>query len=169
MTTLNVMPLSIGSNIMRVNSLIVRWLVITLAIIAPLLYAWYLSYQKNHFTCESHLTIVDNDWRVDSIMTFTFNNGTGSYDTTGEYTEAGQQPVTISNKIAFNYWYEDGRVILVASETNELPKKDEPFRHDIPDFFHHRDSGISIQIMPVNAHSYLFSFGNSPTFYCTKD
>lgn len=153
---------------MRMNNRVTRWTVIILAIITPLTYAWYVHYQRNNFTCESHLTIVDGDSQVDSIMTFAFHNGTGVYDSTGEYRQPGQSPLTISNKIAFNYWYEEGKVIMVSSDTNELPKKDEPFRRYIPDFFHHRDHGISVEIVPVNASSYLFSFGNSPAFYCTK-
>jgi len=57
---------------------------------------------------------------------------------------------------------------MVSSDTNELPKKDEPFRRFIPDFFHQRDRGIRVEIVRVNAASYLFSFGNSPALYCTK-
>ncbi|HDR2349918.1 TPA: hypothetical protein QCH58_001275 [Enterobacter asburiae] len=143
-------------------------LIIILMIAAPLLYAWYIYYQQNHFTCESHLIIVEDDSRVDSLMTFKFNNGDGTYDSTGEYSQSGQQTVIVSNKIAFNYWREEGRVIMVSRETNELPKKDELFRRHIPDFFHYRDHGISVEILPVNASGYLFTFGNSPAFYCAK-
>ncbi|HBU6130998.1 hypothetical protein [Enterobacter sp. 168J2] len=153
---------------MKMTSQNVHWLFILLMIIAPLFYAWYTHYQRNHFTCESHLIIVDENSRVDTLMTFTFNNGTGSYDSTGEYSQAGQEPVAISNKIAFRYWREEGRVIMISSDTNERPKKDEPFRHAIPDFFRQRDHGISIQIVPVNASAYLFIFGNTPAFYCAK-
>ncbi|UWX94366.1 hypothetical protein N2K86_05305 [Enterobacter mori] len=154
---------------MKMTSRHAYGLIIILMIAAPLLYAWYIHYQRNHFTCESHLIIVEEDSRLDSLMTFTFNNGTGSYDSTGEYHQAGQQPIVVSNKIAFNYWREAGRVILVSRDTNELPKKDEPFRRHIPDFFHYRDRGISVEIVPMNATSYLFSFDNSPLFYCTKN
>lgn len=153
---------------MKLNSQVVRWGIISLTIAAPLFYAAYLHYQRNNFTCESHLTIVDGDSRVDSLMTFSFHHGSGAYDSTGEYSQAGQQPLIISNKINFKYWYEEDRVILVSSETNALPKKDEPFRHYIPDFFYYRDRGISLGIVPVNASGYLFSFGNSPAFYCSK-
>lgn len=143
-------------------------LIIILMIATPLFYAWYIHYQQNHFTCESRLIIVEDDSRVDSLMTFTFNNGNGTYDSSGEYSQSGQQTVIFSNKITFNYWREEGRVIMVSSETNELPKKDELFRQHIPDFFHYRDRGISVEILPVNASGYLFSFGNSPAFYCAK-
>lgn len=70
---------------MKMTSRNVRWLFILLMIIAPLFYAWYTHYQRNHFTCESHLIIVDENSRLDALMTFTFNNGAGSYDSTGEY------------------------------------------------------------------------------------
>jgi len=153
---------------MKMINPVARWALILLAIIAPLLYAWYVHYQRNNFTCESHLTIVDDDSVVDSIMTFTFHNGSGTYDSTGEYSQSGHSPLPISNKIAFKYWREEGSVIMVSSDTNELPKKDEPFRQFIPDFFHQRDNGIRVEIVPVNAASYLFSFGNSPAFYCSK-
>ncbi len=153
---------------MRMNNRVMHWLVIILIIIAPLFYAWYTHYQRNNFTCESHLTIVDGDAQVDTIMTFTLHNGSGSYDSTGEYRQSGQQPLTISNKIAFNYWYEEGKIIMVSGDTNERPKKDEAYRRNIPDFFHHRDRGISMEIVPVNASSYLFRFGNTPAFYCSK-
>lgn len=153
---------------MKVNSHIVRGAIVTLVISAPLFYAWYLHYQRNNFTCESHLTIVNADSRVDSLMTFAFHNGSGTFDSTGEYNQSGQPPITISNKIAFHYWDEDGKIIMISSDTNELPKKDPPFRRYIPDFFQHRDRGISVEMVQVNASSYLFSFGNSPAFYCTK-
>lgn len=153
---------------MKIDSQTVRCGIVILAIAAPILYAAWLHYQRNNFTCESHLTIVEGDSTVDSLMSFSFQHGSGVYDSTGEYSPPGQPTVTISNKINFKYWYEEGRVILVSDETNALPKKDEPFRHYIPDFFYYRDRGISLGIVQVNASGYLFSFGNSPAFYCSK-
>lgn len=154
---------------MKMTNLTARWLAIMLAIVAPLLYAGYLHYQQNNFSCEGHLIIVENGAWIDTVMTFSFHNGTGDYDSTGEYRQAGQSPITVSNKVAFRFWREDERVILISSDTNELPKKDEAYRHYIPDFFHHRDRGLSLEIIPMNASSYLFRFGSSPVFYCTKN
>lgn len=153
---------------MKLTSLGARWLMIILAIIAPLLYAGYVHHQENNFSCEGHLIIVENNSWVDTVMAFSFHNGSGDYDSTGEYRQAGQAPITVSNKVAFRFWREDKRVILISSDTNQLPKKDEAYRHNIPDFFRHRDRGISLEIVPINASSYLFLFGTSPAFYCTK-
>jgi len=153
---------------MRMNNPVARWIIILLAIITPLCLAWYVHSQRDNISCESHLIIVDDRSVVDLLIAFRLRSGSGTYDSTGEYSQSGKPTIAISNKITFNYWREEGNVIMVSSDTNELPKKDEPFRRFIPDFFHQRDRGIRVEIVRVNAASYLFSFGNSPALYCTK-
>lgn len=153
---------------MKMNNQVLRWSLIILAILAPLLMAGYVHYQRNNFSCESHVTIVDQQQVVDLLMTFTFDNGAGNYQVSGEYSQGNQPPMAISNTVAFNYWREAGNTIMVSSETNELPKKHLSYRDDIPDFFQHRERGISMHITPANADSYYFSYSHSPVLYCTK-
>ncbi|MFX4314132.1 hypothetical protein F8O53_19755 [Enterobacter sp. 63] len=105
---------------------------------------------------------------LDVILDFSFNNGNGFYESAGELIENGGSPQSVSNKIAFRYWREDGSVILVSDETNPLPTRYETFRKYIPDFFQQRDRGLRLQITPVNALSYIFTYGGAPVFYCSK-
>ncbi|MDI3361335.1 hypothetical protein QQF21_09875 [Lelliottia sp. V89_10] len=153
---------------MKMNKTALSWTLIALAIVTPLLYAWYIHYQRNHFSCESHLTIVDDNYILDVVADYSFSGGTGNYETSGDYIQLGQPPVPISNKIEFNYWREGDSVIMVSSDTNERPKRSQAFRHNIPDFFQVRDRGLKMEIIPANASSYLFIYGNAPVFYCTK-
>ncbi|MGL5599707.1 MAG: hypothetical protein ACRDD5_02255 [Silvania sp.] len=153
---------------MKMNNLTLRWGLIILAIVAPLLTAGYIHYQRDNFSCESHITIVENHAVVDVLMNFSFNDGSGIYQTTGEYSKENQPPISLSNNVTFDYWREEGRMIMVSSETNELPKVTLPFRLSIPDFFRHRERGIRLQIVPANSASYYFIYKNSPVFYCTK-
>lgn len=164
----NVILLFTGRKIMMTKTLW-RWALITLVVMAPLLYAGYIHYQRNHFSCQVHTTIVDDRYLLDVIASYSFNGGEGVYETSGEYIPHGQPPVAISNKITFNYWQEGGDVIMVSSETNERPKAAQPFRMTIPDFFHVRDRGLRMQIIPANNSSYFFLYGNSPVLYCTKE
>lgn len=153
---------------MTMNNKVVRWSIIFLGALSPLLLAGYLHYQRNNFSCETHSTIIEQQAVIDVIMNFSFNDGVGSYDASGEYSEENKPPVAISNKVEFNYWREEGEVILVSNETNILPKKYLTYRAYLPDFFQHRERGIRLNILPANADSYYFSYGNSPVMYCTK-
>lgn len=157
-----------GSRIMKMNKTALSWTLIALVIVTPLLSAWYIHYQRNHFSCESHLTIVDDNYLVDIIADYSFTGGEGLYEASGDYIQLGQPPIPISNKITFNYWRDADNLILVSSDTNERPKRSQPFRHTIPDFFQNRDRGLKMEIIPANASSYLFIYGNAPVFYCTK-
>jgi hypothetical protein len=164
----SVIPLFTGSNIMTKNKILLRWTLIVVAIMIPLLYAWYIHYQRNHFSCEAHTRIVDDNYVLDVMLSYQFNGGSGSYETTGEYIPTGKPPVSMSNKIAFDYWRDAKGVIMVANETNELPKKYEAFRSTIPDFYHLRSRGLRVKITPANPSSYIFSYGGAPVFYCSK-
>ena len=150
------------------NSPTLRWMLIALGIATPLLVAGYIHSQRDPFSCEAHATIVDDQSVIDIMMNYSFNDGLGTYQMTGEYSQDGGAPIAISNKIDFNYWHEGGKVIMVSNETNELPKKNQAYRINIPDFYQARNRGIRIKITPVNSSGYLFIFANSPTFYCSK-
>lgn len=153
---------------MTMNKQLLRWCIVFLAAISPLLVAGYLHYQRNNFSCETHATIVEQRAVIDMVMNFSFNDGVGSYDATGEYIEDNKPPVAISNKVGFTYWREEGEVILVSNETNVLPKKHLNYLAYVPDFFQHRERGIRLNILPANADSYFFTYSNSPVMYCTK-
>lgn len=150
------------------NKITVIWALIALAIVSPLLYAWYIHYQRNHFSCEAHITVVDDNYVLDVIADYSFNGGQGTYETSGDYIQSEKPAIAISNKISFNYWREAGSVIMLSTETNERPKKDQVYRMNLPDFYHVRDRGIRLQITPANTSSYFFSYGNAPVLYCTK-
>lgn len=153
---------------MTKNKLALRWSLILLAIIIPLLYVVYIRVQRSNFNCEAHTTIVDDKYVVDVIMDYTFLGGSGTLETSGEYIPVNAPPVAISNKVSFNAWQENGEMVLISNETNELPKKTEAYRLTIPDFYHVRDRGLRFKLTPVNASSYFFIYANSPIFYCTK-
>lgn len=150
------------------NKMSLRWTLISLAIATPLLYAGYIHYQRNHFSCEAHSTIVDENYLLDVIARYSFNGGHGFYETSGDYTQHGQSTISISNKIMFNYWREGGSLILFSTETSERPKTNQAYRSTLPDFYHVRDRGLRLQMVPANASSYFFLYGNAPVFYCTK-
>lgn len=153
---------------MITNKLVLRWSLIMLAILGPLIYAGYLHFLRSHFSCEAHTTIVDDKYVVDTIMDYTFRGDSGTLESSGEYIRVNAQPVAVSNKISFNVWQENGEMVLISNETNELPKKAEAYRLTIPDFYHARDRGLRFQLTPANASSYFFIYANSPIFYCTK-
>lgn len=153
---------------MKMNKGIVIWSLIGLAIVTPLLCAGYIQHQRKNFNCEVRTTIVYNNSVLDMILDFNFNNGNGTYEAVGEYNENDTRNQPVSNKVTFKYWYEDGQVIMVSDETNPLPKKNEDFRQFIPDFFQYRNRGVRFQIIPVNATSYIFTYGDAPVFYCSK-
>ena len=138
------------------------------AIILPLLGAGYIHYQRDNYSCEIHTVIVDENRVLDVILNFNFDHGTGFYESAGELNEKGEPPTSVSNKILFKYWREDGAVILVSDETNPLPTRYQKFRKDIPDFFQHRERGLRVQITPANAVSDIFTYGGAPVFYCSK-
>lgn len=150
------------------NKPVLRGGIIFLLAISPLLAAGYLHYQRNNFSCETHVTIVESHAVIDTVINFSFNNGVGSYDASGEYTEENKPPVAISNKVAFTYWREGGEMIMVSDETNVLPRKHLHYLASVPDFFQHRERGIRLNILPANADSYYFIYSNSPVMYCTK-
>ncbi|WP_213134226.1 hypothetical protein [Citrobacter sp. FP75] len=154
---------------MKMNKGIVIWSLIALAIVTPLLVATYIQHQRKNFSCEIHTTIVYDNSVLDMILDFNLNNGNGTYEAAGEYNENGAPTQSVSNKVSFKYWYEDGQVIMVSDEANPLPKKDEFFRQFIPDFFQHRNRGVRFQITPVNAISYIFTYDDAPVFYCSKN
>ena len=153
---------------MRMNKKALRWSVIFLLAISPLFVAGYLHHQRNNFSCETHVTIVEQHAVIDSIMNFSFNDGVGSYDSSGDYIEENNPPVAISNKVGFTYWREGDEVVMVSDETNFLPKKHLNYLTYIPDFFQQRERGIRWSILPANADSYYFIYSNSPVMYCTK-
>ena len=161
-------PFFIGRNIMKTNKLFLLWGAILIAIATPLLCAGYLSYQRNHFTCDAHAIIVDEDAIMDIITNYSFDGGSGSYESSGKYIKGTQPALSTSNNVSFNYWYENGKMIMVSNDTNELPKRTEPLLDQMPDFYHLRDRGISIDIVRANAASYYFVYGHTPVFYCTK-
>ncbi len=153
---------------MTMNKQALRWIVIFLGAVTPLLVAGYLHHQRNNFSCETHVTIIEQHAVIDMIMNFSFNDGIGSYDGSGDYIEENKPPVAISNKVGFTYWREKDEVILVSNETNVLPKSNLTYRAYVPDFFQHRERGIRMNILPANADSYYFTYSNSPVMYCTK-
>lgn len=153
---------------MTTNKQALRWSLIMLAIFFPLLYAGYIHYQRSNFSCEVHTTIVDDKYVVDAIMDYTFHGDSGTLETSGEYIPLNAPPVAVSNKVLFNAWRENGEVVLISNETNELPKKDEAYRLTIPDFYHARDRGLRFKLTSANASSYFFIYANFPIFYCTK-
>jgi len=153
---------------MHVNPLIVRWSVILLAILTPLMYAGYLSWQRNNFSCGAHLIIVDNDVVLDLISNYTFSNGRGSYASFGQYKKASEPPVGVSNNVSFDYWREANKFVMVSNETNQLPKREESLLAGIPDFYRLRDRGIRLGTVRANASSDLFLYGQAPFFYCTR-
>lgn len=153
---------------MKMNKIAARWVFIILAILAPLVAAGYIHHQRDNFSCETHVTLVDKNAVVDLIMNYAFEDGVGYYQTSGDYLVANQPPVAVSNNVTFNYWREDGRMIMVSSETNALPKNNLPFRLNMPDFFQYRERGLRMQVVPANASSYYFIYSHSPVFYCTK-
>lgn len=154
---------------MIMNKPALRWGIIFLAAISPLLAAGYLHYQRNNFRCETHATIVEKEAVIDLIMSFSFKDGVGSYDALGEYIEGNKPPVAISNKVGFTYWRDKNEMILVSDETNVLPKKHLNYLAYVPDFFQHRERGIRLNIIPANTDSYYFTYSNSPVMYCTKE
>ncbi|SFD95546.1 hypothetical protein SAMN05216563_102263 [Phytobacter palmae] len=153
---------------MKTNKLYLLWGGVIIAIAAPLLCAGYLNYQRNHFTCGAHAIIVDDDAILDIITDYSFDSGSGSYESSGKYIKGMQPALAASNNVSFNYWYENGQMIMVSNDTNELPKRAEPLLDHVPDFYHLRDRGISIDIVRANAESYYFVYGHTPVFYCTK-
>lgn len=153
---------------MIMNKPALRWGIIFLLAISPLLVAGYLHHQRNNFSCETHATIVEQGAVIDIIMSFSFKDGVGDYDASGEYIEGNKTPVTISNKVGFTYWRKKDEVILISDETNVLPKKHLNYLAYVPDFFQHRERGIRLNIVPANADSYYFTYSNSPVMYCTK-
>lgn len=153
---------------MTMNKQALRWGVIFLLALSPLLVAGYMHYQRNNFSCETHVTIVEQRAVIDIIMNFSFKDGVGSYESSGDYIEANKPPVAISNKVGFTYWREGKEMIMISDETNVLPKKHLNYLSYVPDFFQHRERGIRLNIRPANADSYYFSYSNSPVMYCTK-
>ena len=153
---------------MIMNNKAMRWSIIFLLAVSPLFVAGYLHYQRNNFSCETHVIIVEQGAVIDTVMNFSFNNGVGSYDASGEYIEENAQPVAISNKVGFSYWREGDETIMVSDETNVLPKKKLNYLSYVPDFFQHRERGIRLNILPANADSYYFIYSNSPVIYCIK-
>lgn len=145
------------------------WSGIAIAIAAPLIAAGYLHVQRDSFSCEVYTTIIQGDATIELIMNYDFRQGKGHYQSSGEYSSPGKPTIRLSNKVEFDYWYEDGRVIMISSETNELPRKDFPFRNVIPDFYHLRERGVSFQVVPANDSSYYFLYAGSPVFYCIRD
>ncbi|MCU6669250.1 hypothetical protein M8013_10870 [Enterobacteriaceae bacterium H4N4] len=153
---------------MKMNKLTARWMLTGIAIITPVLAAGYIHHQRDDFSCESRVTVVDKHDYVDVLVSFSFHDGKGLYQASGEDNKPNQPPVAVSNNVMFDYWREDGRMIMVSSETNELPKVTLPFRVNIPDFFRHRERGLRMQVVPANSSSYYFIYNNSPVFYCSK-
>jgi hypothetical protein len=153
---------------MKINSFILRWVLITAAIAMPLIYTGYDYWLRNHFTCDANIIIVDENTVLEVNSTYTFKNGHGDYQSFGQYTKKGHPPLPLSNKVTFDYWREGGRIIMVSNETNELPKRDDPLLSQMPDFYHLRDRGISIELARANASSAYFLYGQAPVFYCSR-
>lgn len=153
---------------MKINFFILRWLLIVLAIALPLIVTGYNHWQRNHFVCDTNIIIVDEDSVLDESATYTFTNGHGDYQSFGQYTQKDRPPVAVSNKVTFEYWHEEGRIIMVSNETNELPRREDPLLAQMPDFYHLRDRGISIELVRANASSAYFLYGQAPVFYCTR-
>lgn len=164
----SVIPFFTGNNNMQVNPLIVRWSAIVLAILAPLIYAGYLSSQRDNFSCGAHLIIVDNDVVLDLISNYTFNNGRGSYESFGQYKKGSEPPVGVSNKVSFDYWREASKFVMVSNETNQLPKREKSLLAGIPDFYRLRDRGIRMRTVRASAASDIFLYGQAPFFYCRR-
>lgn len=150
------------------NKPLIHGALIAFGIIAPLLGAWSIHERRDNFSCQIQAVIVDENSAIDVSMNYTLRNGRGIYESSGEYREKGKPPEAISNKITFNYWNESDKVIMVSNETNALPKKPQAFRDHTPDFFHRRDRGISLKILPANDNSYLFLYDGLPVFFCSK-
>jgi hypothetical protein len=153
---------------MKMNKGKIAWTAALLVTGLPLIATGYFQYQRNHFSCEIHATLVDKDDSVESVIYLTLDGAKGIYEASGDYTQAHQPTLSVSNKIYFSYEWEGQDLIMVSDETNPLPKTQQNFRLNMPDFFFHRERGIRMQVMPANNNSYYFFFENNPVFYCSR-
>jgi hypothetical protein len=152
------------------NRLVILWsCCAVLLVIALFVVRKYITWQNDHFSCESHLTIVDHASTYDVIMHFAFNGGEGKYESTGRYLQNGIPPVVMTNNFNFKYWRENGRVVMVSVDNNVSPKNINYFLPNLPDFFRFKDRGMSVRIVPENAMSYTFIYEDAPLFYCTRN
>lgn len=84
---------------MRMNNPVARWIIILLAIITPLCLAWYVHFQRDNISCESHLIIVDDRSVLDLLIAFRLRSGSGTYDSTGEYSQSGKPTIAIKSRL----------------------------------------------------------------------
>lgn len=146
-----------------------RWPWMALPVITVGLCAAYVgigSWQKTHFACDAQLTMVDRQGADDVIMHFRFAGKTGHIETKGKYAQDNGEVIQTSNKVDFSFWLDGDALMLVANETNRIPKIAPPEIADVPDFFTARESGIRMQIVRKNANGYLFFYDGAPALYC---
>ncbi|OAT28953.1 hypothetical protein M975_3600 [Buttiauxella brennerae ATCC 51605] len=142
------------------------WVLIVLLIALPLSLSWYQSYQKDHFSCDATTNIVGENISYDMITHLTFDNGSGTYSSLGILKEKGKPEINTNNNFSFKYWHEDGKIIMISGEHSELEKVFSQYFPQTPDFFIYRERGISLKMIRENVSSYLFSYDNTPLFYC---
>lgn len=154
---------------MTTKRLILCWLFILLAIALPLLGSIYTNWQRNHFTCKSHIIYVDDNGVLDMISKYTFSNGTGNHEFSGHFTKKNQHPLAVSYKNSFDYWNEKDATIMVSDVNNEFPEQSKILRNFIPDFYQLQGRAIRFEIVTANPLSYYFIYEKAPVAYCKKN
>ena len=152
---------------MKLNS---RWLVLLIPVITGLFCATWVgiaSWQKKHFACDAQLTIVEQTGYNDVILHFRFAGQTGHLETKGKYVQKTGEIIQTSNKVDFTFWRDGSSLVLIANETNKIPKVPVPVLENMPDFFTARERGIRLQIIRKNASAYVFLYEGTPALYCS--
>lgn len=151
---------------MKINN---RWLLIALPAITGVLCAAYTgitAWQKTHFACDAQLTLVEPQGVDDVIMHFRFAGHSGHVETKGKYMQSNGAVIQTGNKVDFAFWLDGDSLVLVANETNRIPKITSPVLPNVPDFFTSRESGIRLQAIRKNSSGYLFLYDGAPAMYC---
>lgn len=146
----------------------VKALFLIVVALLPLLVGEYLRYQRSHFSCDSEITLQSTDGKfAHVIMSYRFDNNEGSYNSTGSYVDNGKS-ITINNHFTFDFYIEPGHFVLISREDKNNPGEQPGESSIIPDFFHYRGRGVSMQVNKENSVGYLISIGNTPIFYCKR-
>jgi len=153
---------------MKVKRGVASWVLILLLILLPLVFSRYQTYQRNHFSCDATATIVGKNISYEMITHFVFNDGSGTYTSLGRLYQTGKPEINTNNSFTFKYWHEDGKIIMISSDNSGMENIFSQYFPYTPDFFLYRERGISLEIRRENASSYLFSYDNTPMFYCTR-
>ncbi|AYN28429.1 hypothetical protein D8682_16475 [Buttiauxella sp. 3AFRM03] len=144
------------------------WVLIIVLIALPLLFAWYQSYKRDHFSCDATATIIGENIVYEMLTHFTFENGKGVYTSLGQLHEKGKPELNTNNHFTFKYWHQDDNIIMISTESSGVENLFGQYFPQTPDFFLYRERGISLQVERENASSYLFSYDGTPLFYCMQ-